>query len=131
MVAPTIETTTLVDDPKTVAVSVVIPTGGDADVSATAIIDVSALTPAATQLKINKVQYSLEGFTALLAFDATTDSKAMLLAGSGCIDLSNIGSPGLDDPQASGYTGDLMLSTNGLGATNEGGMVVVECEKVT
>lgn len=91
--------------------------------SAVVKVDVSALTgpdgTAPSKVSIQEVEYDIQGFSAvLLYFDATTDDEALYLpAGSGVKDFTNIG--GLHDPQSTGTTGDIVLTTVGaaVGAT--------------
>ena len=91
--------------------------------SAVVKVDVSALTgpdgTAPTQVAIDEVEWSIQGFTSVrLHFDATTDDEALVLgAGNGYKNFQGVG--GVQDPQSSGFTGDIMLTTAGAvsGAT--------------
>jgi hypothetical protein len=127
MAAPTVALQTLNDSSSHVTVKAVIPIGGDADVTAAAMIDVSGLTPTPTTLVIEEVVYSTSGFSIILAFDADTDDNALILAGNGTIDLREIG--GIPDPQSTGFTGDLFLSTDSIAGAEESGFVIVKCRK--
>lgn len=94
-------------------------------------VDVSALTynigRAVTHMKVNAIDYNIQGFTYVaLEFDATTDDEiAVLPAGSGRIDWYAFG--GKTDPQSSGTTGDILLTTGGAtaGATYD---ITIEME---
>jgi len=91
--------------------------------SAVVKIDKSTLTgPDGTEpsvLVIEEVEWSIQGFTSVrLLFDHTTDDEAVVLGtGSGYKNYKNIG--GLKDPNSTGGTGDLLLTTAGAvtGAT--------------
>ena len=91
--------------------------------SAVVKVDVSALTgpdgTSPTQVAIDEVEWSIQGFTSVrLNFDATTDDEALVLgAGNGYKNLQGVG--GIQDPQSTGATGDIMLTTAGAvsGAT--------------
>ena len=86
-------------------------------------VDVSALTgpdgTSPTQVAIEEVEWSIQGFTSVrLFFDATTDDEALVLgAGNGYKNFQGAG--GLQDPQSTGTTGDILLTTAGAvsGAT--------------
>ena len=80
-------------------------------------IDISTLTlsdgTVPTMLKLMEVQYAIQGFTYVqLLWDATTDDEIVTLpTGSGVISFDGIG--GKADPQSTGTTGDVMLTTAG------------------
>ena len=83
-------------------------------------IDISTLTDSngrtPTMLKLMEVQYSIQGFTYVqLLWDATTDDEAVTLpVGSGVLSFDGVG--GKADPQSTGYTGDVLLTTAGAAA---------------
>jgi len=88
----------------------------DGDVSDEVLIDVSTLTPVPTHLAIEQIWYTVGGQNVTIEFDATTDEPAWAFGGadatgalSGCIDFTNFG--GLKDPKASGFTGDIIVTT--------------------
>lgn len=84
--------------------------------SAVVKVDVSSLLGDPDTVSIREVEYSIQGFSAVkLYFDATSDSPALYLgAGNGYKDFRLVG--GLHDPKATGYTGDLVLTTEGAAA---------------
>lgn len=94
-------------------------------------VDVSALTynigQSVTHMKVNAIDYNIQGFTYVaLEFDATTDDEiAVLPAGSGRLDWYAFG--GKTDPQTTGSTGDILLTTGGptSGATYD---ITIEME---
>jgi hypothetical protein len=63
-------------------------------------------------LAIMEVEFVVSRGNVRIFHDATTDSNALNLAGSGFISFTDVG--GLPDPKASGYTGDIMFTTNGM-----------------
>ena len=65
---------------------------------------------------IKNVQYDISGFTAVnLLFDATTDDAALTLSpGQGYMDFDDMGN--FNDPQSTGTTGDIVLTTVGAAA---------------
>lgn len=79
-------------------------------------VDISALTDSngatATYSAIDRIVYSVDGFNyVVLRWDHTADDEIAVLKGQGDIDLTAIG--GLVDPQTTGGTGDILLSTDG------------------
>ena len=79
--------------------------------SAVTKVDVSALNGAPGTVKINKIHYSVQGMVATLLWDATTDVRIIDLAGDGVFDFTGFG--GIPNTLASGYTGDILLTTTG------------------
>lgn len=106
----------------------------DGSVSAEVLVDVSTLTPVPVSLALEKIIYAYSGGAAIeLLFDATTDSSVWKLGFAGTVEHFNgevcfedIG--GIPDPRASGYTGDLLVTTTGFDAGNAC-YVVVKCRK--
>jgi hypothetical protein len=90
--------------------------------SAVTKVDISTLTDgagvAATYFTVDLIEYSVWGFDyATLEWDATVNDEIAVLFGQGVIDWVAFG--GKTDPQSSGSTGDLVLTTNG-GASGSG-----------
>jgi len=82
-----------------------------------AVVKVDASADAdADYYSIQEIQYDIGGFSnVVLYFDATTDDEAVTLpTGSGLKKFSRFG--GLVDPKSTGYTGDILLTTNGAAA---------------
>jgi len=130
MAAPTLELQTLQQDANQVVVKIDIPTGGDADVSAVLVCDISGYTVGATpsSVVIEEVISSLSGFNALLLWDADADTKAMYLAeGSANLNFKSIG--GITSDAGAGATGDIRLSTSGIGAT-DAGTIILKLKKI-
>lgn len=85
------------------------------DVASTTVIDVSALAPAAADLIIESLQWSVGGaLQVLLWWDATTDDLLYALSESGVAEFSCCS--GLRNPRSTGWTGDINLSTIGYSA---------------
>lgn len=77
--------------------------------------DISADANTPTKYSIQEVEFDVQGFTSVaINFDATTDDEGLLLTGNGYKDFSGAG--GLHDPQSTGYTGDIVLTTQGAAA---------------
>jgi hypothetical protein len=91
---------------------------GESDVTK---VDISTLLnsagAAATYTSIERIDYAVWGFNyVLLEWDHTTDDEIATLAGVGSIDWTYEG--GNKDPQSSGGTGDILLTTSGTTANS-------------
>lgn len=91
-------------------------------------VDVSARTPAATEVKINKIRYTTSGMSVQMLWDATTDVPAFVLAAdqTGVLDFSSVG--GLINNAGAGVTGDLLFTTVGHTA-GDSYSIVLEMDK--
>jgi hypothetical protein len=88
--------------------------------SAVVKVDISALTgpdgTVPTKTVVEWIEYDIQGFTSVrLDWDATTDDEIAVLSGQGILDWTAYG--GLTDPQSTGATGDIVLTTAGASAT--------------
>ena len=84
-------------------------------------VNVSALNPnsngqACSQVRIMQIWFSTVGMSVELLWDATTDDLAWAMQENlvDSFDFRNVG--GLKNPESSGFSGDLMLTT--IGHTN-------------
>lgn len=129
MSAPTPVYQTISDERTRVIRKITIPSGGDAEISANLALDISTFTTSltATSCKIMRLWWSLDGFAASLLWDASSDVTAVVLTGSGYHDYTDLG--GLTNNAGSGITGDILLSTLGVG-TADSGYIVLDCAKV-
>ncbi len=124
MAAPTPVQRTLVDSKDHIVRTVTIPLAGDADVAATVLADISTFTTGVTPTSviIERVTWSLDGFSVRIFEDATTDVHLVTLA-AGTGDLR------LPEPTtttgASGSVGDICFTTVGVGTTDSGFFTVV------
>lgn len=118
--ANTITKTVINDGPKNHIVEVRIIGDGSGEETAASLIDVSATSEAPTGVVLEKIYWSLTGFSATLKWDATTDTVAFeCVEGTGGIDMSVIGGP-IRNTAGDGKTGDLLLATTGLGNGDNG-----------
>lgn len=100
-----------------------------ADLADQLLIDISAdLTMGErTEVRLNRVSADLDGFSARLLWDATTNVPIVELpTGDSDNDYSDIG--GLRNDAGAGVTGHIDLTTTGLGA--EGGTITLYMKKV-
>lgn len=83
--------------------------------SAVTKVDVSALTPAATEVSIDKIIYATDGMAVRILWDATTDVPAWLVPASqqGCFDFTKDPPGGLINNAGTGITGDIQFTTVG------------------
>lgn len=106
-------------------------TGDGTDVTALKIIDASAYsnpTPGVgASLKVVKVQSQMDGFTGALLWDADTDVEFLNIPdGEMTQDFSSVG--GLVNNAGAGITGDIMLTTLG-NAAGEDGTIIIHMKK--
>ena len=126
--ANTISTTTIINGSRVLLVSVNIDGDGSGEETDTVIVDFSALAPEAEKLGLKKAYANLAGFSAKLEWDATTDAFLTNFSiGESGLDFSNIGGP-LIDRSGTGRTGDVLVTTLGLGA-GEAGKIILEFVK--
>jgi hypothetical protein len=92
------------------------------------VINVSDLVPVPTHLVVEEIWYDVQGFASvLLEWDATADSViAQLSEGSGYLDWREYG--GMTDPQATGTTGDILITTPTVAAA-ETYTITLKCRK--
>lgn len=91
-------------------------------------VDVSALSPAASQVTILRVWFNTSGMAVAILEDATTDVKLLELGQNttGMWDFTAFG--GIPITKASGYTGDLMFTTTGH-TNGDSYVIILEMEK--
>jgi len=83
--------------------------------SAVVKVDISGLTGpnggTATYSTIDRIEYSIGGFNYVtLEWNATTPDEIAVLSGDGSIDWTSVG--GNTDPQSSGGSGDIQITTD-------------------
>ena len=90
------------------------------------LIDVASLTGTPGTFKIRAIQWALEGFSAELKWEATTDIHAFSLpSGSDGLRFSDTGAH-LVNPKTTGYTGKLFMATTGLATAGSRGTIIIE-----
>ena len=121
--ANTIEKQVINDGKLNYKVKVHIDGDGSGDEAATLLIDVSTLNHAPTGLVLISVNSALVGFTAELEWDATTNIHFWEIPD---YDHSiNLGEAGIPNNAGAGVTGDVDITTTGLGAGDTGHMVLL------
>ena len=89
-------------------------------------VDVSGLSGAPGTVKITKIQYEIVGMSVQLLWDATTDVVILVMQSAGYLDFTHFG--GIPNTLASGYTGDILLTTTGHTA-GDTYTIILEMEK--
>ena len=106
--ADAVTSQTIINGPRNVVMKFTNLSDGTGE-SAVKKVDASDLS--AATLSIQKIHYCVNGMVVTLLWDADTDVRIVELAGDGCLDLSGFG--GIPNTKATGYTGDIMLTTTG------------------
>jgi|TARA_E500000178_G_scaffold356338_1_gene433504 hypothetical protein len=132
--ADAVTSTTILDGDKDFIVQLTNVSDGTGE-SAVTKVDVSGLSTrssdgaACTGVKLNKIFYSILGFTKIgLFWDASSDTLCMELnpSADGVLDFSPFG--GLQNTSGSGKTGDIQLTTTGH-SSGDTYMIVLHCIK--
>lgn len=131
--ANTVTLQSIIDGPKTHVVKIYLASDGVAgELTDQVVVNVSALLPAATKVSLERVQWSLNGFDALLEWDATTDVAIFTLganASTSDLDFSKYG--GIPNNAGTGVTGNILLTTVGFTTTADTGIIILTCRKNT
>ena len=107
---------------------------GDTDQSAVTAIDTTTLTSAPgyehgtshapSYLSLYEIEWSIQGWEYVqLLFDATTDDEMITMSGDGSMNFRGVG--GKPDPQSSGSTGLVKLTSQGAGTDSSYNIVAV------
>lgn len=114
-----IEKQTIVDGSRNLVVKVHIDGDGSGEETNTVLIDASTYTPAFTDLKLMKIQSNFVGFTAELIWDATTNVHGWEIPDYEQVqEFREVG--GIPNSAGPGKTGDVLITTTGLGAGDTG-----------
>lgn len=107
---------------------------GPGDVPETMLIDISTLSPVPGSIRIDRVKFSIPHGNPLdvnLWWQATDNVLAWGMGGGDDNEFANFG--GLTNNAPAGFTGDILFSTSGYGATGPTNPIVfafiVECVK--
>jgi len=120
--ANTITKTTLEDGVRNLVVLVNISGDGSGDESKTLLIDRSTYAPTdGLKLVVVELNGMLDGFTAKLEFDGTTDLQIAGMPNGQQFEFDWDEVGGIASSKAgAGYNGDILLTTTGLGANERG-----------
>ena len=90
-------------------------------------VDVSTLFGAPGSVSIKRITYDVSGMAVTLLWDATTDVRIVDLgSNTGVLDFSAFG--GIPNTKATGYTGDILLTTSGH-TLNDSYTIILELVK--
>jgi hypothetical protein len=121
--ANTVEVQTINDGPKNLVIHLHIDGDGTGDLSNVNIIDISALNVPCAKLRLVRLQAEFIGVSAELKWDATTPIHFMVIPDYDVnMDLEYCG--GIPNNAGVGVTGDVLISTTGLGAGDTGHAVM-------
>ncbi len=116
----------LINGPQTYVLKVTIIGDGSGEETATLLNATTGDCGTAPSLK--RVVASLTGFSAKLLWDATTDVMVQQLVAEQPIDLDYCFPGGLKNNGGTGVTGDILITTAGLGA-GDSGHIYLEIKK--
>lgn len=117
--ANTVEIETIVDGSRNLVVKVHIDGDGSGEETNKLLVDASTYAPAFTDLKLMKIQSNLIGFSAELIWDATVNVHGWTLPDyEQNQEFYEMG--GIHNNAGAGKTGDVLISTIGLGAGDTG-----------
>lgn len=133
--ANTVRITKLLEGPKTAVFHVFLQSDGSSgELTDSVLIDpttsFSPALPATNAMTIEEIWYQLDGFAALLEFDATTDVGVVTLSsapGDSHFDFRSFG--GIKDFAGSAATGKLQVTTNGFTAATDNGFIIIQVRK--
>lgn len=123
----TVTKQTLIDGQRNLVLQVYIAGDGSGEETGTIIVDVSTFAGNPATVRVNRIQADLSGFAAALLWDATTDVPFLdLIDGRSAQSFRKIG--GLINNSSTGKTGDILITTLGLG-TGDKGTITIEMVK--
>lgn len=124
----TITKQTIVDGERNLIVKAQISGDGSGEETNTVLVDISEFAGSPTEVKIVRVKANLVGFSAQLLWDADTNVKAADIIGDREVDSDFSRWGGTINDSGSGKTGDILITTLGLGSGDEG-TIVLEMKK--
>ena len=120
----TITRQTIHDGERNLVVKAILIGGDGVDVTDTSLIDASTFSGAPTDLRIMKVQAHLNGYSVMLEWDATTNVDVLSVPGDEWVNYDFMDIGGLPNNAGVGKTGDILIDTLGMGAGEEGSIVL-------
>ena len=100
---------TILDGPRNVVIKIT----GNTTEAALTIVDVSALDPACSRIKIKRMSYDIAGFGLELLWGATAAKNIMYLSSGPGQELCFESFGGLINDAGAGVTGDILLTVTG------------------
>ena len=128
--ANTFATQVIQDGPISVTIKFTINGDGSGDETDKVIFDASAYSPATTDVSLMEIEYALNGFDATLNWDATTNVHLIDLVSDVAEKHDFHREGGLVNNAGTGKTGDILMTTSGLGAIpNATGFILMHIKK--
>ena len=123
--ANTVTVTTLLDSPKMAVLHVYLKSDGIVGELANQVLfDASALSGGYAASSLEIVDASLAGFSAVLGYDATTDVPVLVLPTDEHTKVDYRQIVSMKNPQGSGTTGDITITTSGFTAATDEGTII-------
>lgn len=97
---------------------------GSGEETDTVLVDKSSLSGTFTDFKLDSVYSVQNGFTSVLSWDATSNVLAVALPDQVLDFNRRDGFGGIPNDSGAGKTGDLLISTAGLGAGDKGHIIL-------
>lgn len=95
--------------------------GASGDETDTVLVDVSTLAGAPSAVSVLKVTGNFAGFTGVLEWDATADVPFLAVPDSSEFEFDGCEFAGITNNAGAGVTGDITITTTGLGTAGDAG----------
>jgi hypothetical protein len=122
----TVSKQTIIDGSRNLVVNVHIDGDAAGDLTDYVLIDASTYTPAFTNCRFWSLHATLSGFTCHLKWDATTDTELVNVPdyeiNFSPDEIGEFG--GIPNNAGAGRTGDILMTTVGLGAGDHGSLIL-------
>jgi len=122
--ANAINTQVIIDGKRSTVIKVTIEGDGTGEETDTVIFDASAYTPATDNNSLREIKYLLNGFSATLSWDATANVMLLELDDSLQEEINFSTYGGIPNNGGTGRTGDIVMTTVGLGAGDKGYIIL-------
>lgn len=119
--ANTIQTQVMSDGPRNLVLNIYISGDGSGDESATLLVDASSY--GASSLSLESFWANFSGFTADLLWDATANVPFLHLADYD-VNYAPHKANGIPNNAGAGKTGDILITTVGLGSGDKGSLIL-------
>lgn len=120
----TIEFQTIQDDSRNTIIKVDIIGDGSGEETKTVIFDASTYLNTTVEKKLWKIEYEQNGFSSVLEWDATADKQLITIEDAHHEHVCWEWFGGYSNAYYAGRTGDILLTTSGLGAGDRGYIIL-------
>ncbi len=122
--ANTIAEHVITDGERNTLVKYTIVGDGSGEESDTILVDKSTFSGAFTDFRIDSVVAVQNGFSSILSWDATANVLAIAIPDQDTNFCIRDGAGGIPNNSGTGKTGDILISTTGLGAGDKGHIIL-------